>query len=336
MGGYSKNIAVIRGLKSGFSADGGALSGLVKAEKYGGRLKVEVSLINFAPLTEGRYVTAVSDGKHICILDGTLFEGASETDTSKGFAALVCFVNGTVSPIASAVCGAFQSAAIGIREEIEKQEKLSAKKPPAPVYEDDALAQENYYEYEQAVEDGGTLCKDKAETQDESRLSENAEAACSVEGGEGINSDGASLNDNARKDDSGNDNFVNNSAGRDGENTAIPLAHGKCFYERMKGEIEGVLSDFPAEETLERMVEGSRWVRINYGEGKHYVFGVIYGAGQPQYICYGVPSSDSRRPPESLSGLASFIPSSPDGANKGYWVMYQDASTGASVKIDAE
>ena len=58
---YTKNIAVIRELKSGFSADGGALTGLVKVERYGAKLKAEASLINFAPLTEGRYVIAVSD-----------------------------------------------------------------------------------------------------------------------------------------------------------------------------------------------------------------------------------------------------------------------------------
>ena len=62
--GYTKNIAVIRGIKSGFSADGGELSGLVKAEKYGSSLKIEVSLINFAPLTEGKFTVAVSDGRH--------------------------------------------------------------------------------------------------------------------------------------------------------------------------------------------------------------------------------------------------------------------------------
>ena len=59
MGGYTKNIAVIKELKSGFSVDGGPLSGIVKAEKYGNNLKVEVSLINFAPVTEGKYVSAV-------------------------------------------------------------------------------------------------------------------------------------------------------------------------------------------------------------------------------------------------------------------------------------
>ncbi len=291
--GYTKNIAVIRGLKSGFSADGGSLSGLVKAEKYGASLKVEVSLINFAPLTEGRYVAAISDGKKVCILDGLSFDGVSEVDTSAGFAALICFVNGTVSPVASAICGAFQSAAMGIREEIEKLERVKN-----DGYNDEALAQENYYEYEQTDKDRGAV-------------RENTEKE----------KDGESVRKNEK------DNVV-----REKEPTAGGLAGGD-FFGRMKDEIEKVLSSYPSERALEETVEDSRWVRINYGGDKFYVLGVIYGGGKPRYICYGVPSTDSRRPPESLSNLASYIPSSPENAEGGYWVMYQDAATGASVKI---
>ena len=265
--GYTKNIAVIRGLKSGFSADGGSLSGLVKAEKYGASLKVEVSLINFAPLIEGRYVAAISDGKKVCILDGLSFDGVSEVDTSAGFAALICFVNGTVLPVASAICGAFQSAAMGIREEIEKLERVKN-----DGYNDEALAQENYYEYEQTDKDRGAV-------------RENTEKE----------KDGESVRENEK------DNVV-----REKEPTAGGLAGGD-FFGRMKDEIEKVLSSYPSERALEETVEDSRWVRINYGGDKYYVFGVIYGGGKPRYICYGVPSTDSRRPPESLSNLASYI-----------------------------
>lgn len=301
--GYTKNIAVIRGLKGGFSADGGPLSGLVKAEKYGNSLKVEVSLINFAPLSEGRYVCAVSDGKHVCILDGLAYEGASEVDTGAGFAALICFVNGAVSPIASAVCGAYQFAAAGIKEEIEKQEKAVKNTiAPAEKYEDEALAEENYYEYGQTDENGGAVRENQKEEKIGQAVFENAQAFGSVE-----------------KDD-----------------VQGGLARGNCFYERMKDEIDKVFNYFPEEAPLNATVENSRWARITYGDGKFYVFGVIYGGGKPQYICYGVPATDSRRPPESLAGMASFIPSSPEEKEKGYWVMYQDAATGASVKITSE
>ena len=293
MGGYTKNIAVIRGLKSGFSVDGGELSGLVKAEKYGSNLKIEVSLINFAPLTQGKYVCAVSDGNSVCVLDGLTFEGVSTVDTSDGFAALICFVNDDVAPVASAVCGAFHSAAIGIKEEIEKQEQI---KREAPVkYEDEALAQENYYEYGQAYKDGGSV-----------RESEKAQ-----ENGNGVSQNEAAFSAEPK-----------HSGG---------LSSGGNFYSRMKDEIEKVLSAYPSEGALEEMVENSRWVRITYGDGKFYVFGVIFGGGEAQYICYGVPSENPETPPPSLQN-SSFIPAYPEG-NSGYWVMYQDAKTGASIKI---
>lgn len=303
---YTKNIAVIRGLKSGFSVDGGALTGLIKVEKYGATLKAEASLINFAPLAEGRYVTAVSDGRHTQILDGTSFEGYSELDPASGFAALVCFVNGEVSPVASAVCGGCSAAAIGIRAEIEKAEGIESAKAvtdAARKYEDEALAEENYYEYEQTDKDRGAVREDTEKAQERIEPCKDAEASCAVAVEELKNG----------------------------------LAHGAAFYEKMKNEIEGLLAAYPADNALGSIVENSRWVRIAYGDGKFYVFGVIYGVDDnaPQYICYGVPTKQGKRPPEGLAGLASFIPSSPE-ASGGYWVMYQDAATGASVKIEAE
>ena len=294
MGGYTKNIAVIRGLKSGFSVDGGELSGLVKAEKYGSNLRVEVSLINFAPLTQGKYVCAVSDGKSVCVLDGLLFDGISEVDTGEGFAALICFVNDEVSPVASAVCGAFHSAAIGIKDEIERQENA---KREAPVkYEDEALSEVNYYEFGQTYKDGGAVREGEKTQKDGNGISQN-EAAYSFK-----------------------------------EKHSGGLSRGGNFYSRMKDEIEKVLNDYPKEESLEAMVENSRWVRITYGDGKYYIFGVIFGGGEAQYICYGVPSENPFAPPPSLEN-SSFIPAYPEG-NAGYWVMYQDAKTGASIKIN--
>ena len=300
MSGYTKNIAVIRGLKSGFSMDGGPLSGLVKAEKYGDNLKLEVSLINFAPLSQGKYVCGVSDGKSVLVMDGIVFDGTSTVDTSEGFAALICFVNDEVSPIASAVCGGLHSAALIIREEIEKQENLKRTvTTPDIKYDDEAVAQENYYEYGKAYKDGGSVREDKKEKKDRQGLRENEKTE---------------------------------SAGKEGLSGG--LSSGGSFYSRMKDEIEKILSTYPKEEALEETVENSRWVKIDYGDKKYYVFGVIFGAGEAQYICYGVPGGNPDSPPPSLQN-SSFIPAYP-GGNEGYWVMYQDAKTGASIKITAQ
>lgn len=132
MAGYTKNIAVIRGIKSGFSADGGQLSGLIKIENYRLFMRVEISRINFAPLTCGRYVSAVSDGKCVTVFEGDFFEGESKTDTSAGFVGVICFVNTEVSPVAMAVCGDFGWAAAECVREIERQEKLKNLPEAAP------------------------------------------------------------------------------------------------------------------------------------------------------------------------------------------------------------
>ncbi len=304
MGGYTKNIAVIRGLKSGFSADGGDLSGLIKAEKYGSSLKVEVSLINFAPLTEGRYVTAISDGTHKQIIENNFFEGHSDVDTGGGFAALTCFVNKQVSPVAAAICGGFRAAALDIREFIEQSERINRTEAAVPQYEDEALAQENYYEYEQTDKDGRAVRENTGEKENARNIYKNEAAAGADEGG--------------------------------ADGIEIPLARGECFYKKMQSEIDKLLSDYPAEDGLEKVVENSRWVKISYGGGKFYVFGVIYKGETPQYLCYGVPSKNTRRPPDSLAGMASFIPASEQNADSGFWIMYQDAATGASVKAEVE
>ncbi|MDE6613142.1 MAG: hypothetical protein K2K28_01120, partial [Clostridia bacterium] len=240
-----------------------------------------------------------------------------------------CFVNGEVSPVASAVCGNFRSAALGIKAEIEKAELLTSetqtKTAPAEApYEDEALAQENYYEFEQIDTDGDAVREDKEKKEDGRKSCEDEAAVGSVEVGKRVKDAPKSKKTRTEKKDEAKGG----------------LAHGMCFYERMKGEIEGLLSAYPADVTLETMVENSRWVQIAYGDGKFYVFGIIYGDDGsqndiPQYICYGVPTKQGKRPPESLEGLASFIPSDPS-ANGGYWVMYQDAFTGASVKINLE
>lgn len=339
MGGYTKNIAVIKGLKEGFSADGGALTGLVKAERYGNNLKIEATFINFAPLSEGRYVTAVSDGKNTLIVEDGLFEGVSALETGAGFAALICYINGGVYPIAAAVSGNFHGAALTIKAEVERAENIrnglgggtavsgrGAKKSDGTaqtVYEDEAIAEVNYYEFAEADEDGGAVRAGAAEEENGRKSGQNEENFGAFQTDEGGVDPDISRNEAA---------FAENSASKSRKGTG-PLAGGE-FYKRMKTEIEGLLSAYPPAEDLQGVVHGSKWVKISYGDGKFYVFGVIYDGAKPQYICYGVPSDNSAAPPESMRGLASFIPASAENTDSGYWVMYQDAGTGASLKID--
>lgn len=296
--GYTKNIAVLKGVAGGFSVDGGPLSGLVKAERYSSELRAEVSLINFAPLSEGRYVAVLSDGIHCQIVENGLFEGPSETDTSGGFAAAVCYVNGVVRLLATAACGNCSVAAEKLRERIEREEKITgkseggkeAKAAPVKDYNDEAIAAENYYEYNKTDEGGEPVCESEKKEEDGAEPCKN-------------------------------------------EESPQPCEEGN-FYQRMKEEIERVLASYPPVNELCEKIEGSRWVEIDYGGGAYYVFGVIYSGGNPKYLCYGIPSSSKDTPPAGMQGISDFLEVKTQHG-MGFWVMYQSAESGKQLKPPA-
>lgn len=289
MGGYVKRIAAVKQIKEGFSTSGAQLSGLIKAEKYGGNLAVECSLINFAPLSEGKYTCALTDGNAVEIFDCPSGERQSEFDLSNGFAAVICFVKGGVQAVAAAVSGGMGYSLIALKSAVERAEQKELKTTPEQngadaEYHDEAIAEVNYYELE-SVENGGDDIKAEKEKTD---------------GGEG------------KKDE--------NDSGTRGE--------PKDFFQKIEGEVTRILSEYPKESALCAAVEHSDWVKIDYGGGKFYVFGVIYEEGIARYLCFGVPA-EGEEPPESLGGLALHIPT--DGG--GYFIACQNAKTGKAVKM---
>ena len=347
MAGYLKRIALIKTVSKGYSCDGGQLGGLVKCEVYAGFLKVELSLINFAPLADGRYRYGLSDGKKILIFDNVVSETQSDFDLSAGFAALICFCkDGSVKSVASAVCGENFGELDKIEQAIASEE-LSFAAPENSAYEDEAIAEVNYYELE-AFKDGGAVRADKEEEADGRAGGENEEAVRPCQKGENedgeltvdvgtdveLNADAdVELNvdaDNSRKGDSacGTENEQKEQV-KPPENNYdhADKQEDRGFFGRMEGDIKKIFAEYPREERLERAMEGSRWAKIGYGGGKYYAFGVIYSDGEAKYLCYGVPSADGQSCPRSLVGRASYMPV--EGG--GFWIMYQDAFSGISI-----
>lgn len=353
MSGYVKKIAVIKQVKSGFSADGGLISGLVKAETYAGFLKVETSLINFAPLNEGRYVFGITDGKTFAVFEIPNFEGESRIDLSDGFAFMACFCHNGASPVASASCGRAGCFLPELKEEIARYETGKPKdgcengssKDNGEPYDDEAITEVNYYE-SQTYENGQPLCEVQDEEKDGDSGEEDEADSRPVESekvglkfNDSLNSfeeeqlenkheEGQSVN-KCEEDDSPQEESADNDAEK--KDTANGLAGGD-FYSRMREEIERIFANYPEERALEGVIKGSRFAKIDYGENKYYVFGVLTIEGKPKYICYGVPSFDEKNCPPSLKGCSSYIPC----GDYGYWMMYQDASTGVSVEISCE
>lgn len=335
MAGYVKRIALIKTLKPGYSADGGALKGIVRCEAYAGLFKAEASLINFAPLAEGAYRIGISDGVGAVIFDPPSYEGECSFDLSGGFACLVAFCRaGSVLPIASAVCGENERHLSSIQSAMESEEQ-----PHIAAYDDEAIADENYYELE-TDKDGGFVRPDEAEVQgadadkDEESAGAGEGAPCGGQSDAAVEEGKVKLSTSAFRIGGSPEeqrDGTNSAPPADGQGedvAARPELAGHDFFGRMSADIKNIFSTYPRLTALEDVIEDSKWAKITYGSGAHYAFGIIYAGGNAKYLCYAVPVAAGAPCPQSLKNRAGYVPV--EGG--GYWVMYQDARTGVSVK----
>ncbi len=102
-----------------------------------------------------------------------------------------------------------------------------------------------------------------------------------------------------------------------------------AFYERIADKIDELFAAGERDETLERLLPQTKWVRVDYSDAKRFYVGLV--GEKPDYVCYALPGSFDVPAPEYL-GEASFLPldhADPEG--KGYWLLYQSAADGSSV-----
>ena len=108
----------------------------------------------------------------------------------------------------------------------------------------------------------------------------------------------------------------------------------KKFYLELKPQIDKLFENNPSEDYLEKLLPNSKFVKVKIDDnGNYYVLGLIYENDKLIYICYGVPGVYQKNAPRELSGYPIWFPleqSNPQGF--GYWLSYQDAESGESVK----
>lgn len=108
------------------------------------------------------------------------------------------------------------------------------------------------------------------------------------------------------------------------------------FYEQIKTQIDALFAKYPEEDNLKNIISNSKWVRVNFNENDYYVLGLIYDDSfeSVEYISYGMPSNDNKNPPEDLKDFAQWLPVEFLNGFKGFWLVYQDAFTGDTIKIN--
>ena len=324
---YYKKMCVLRQLKQGFSGDGRPLSGLIKAEQYGKNLAVELSAVGFAPLSSGEYYLLLADPHsrtELLPLRGkTLFNLVSELEISEGFCGVICFVQTEILPIACGVNGNFEFDIRALAEKafltVTKPAKPKPTPPPAPIptplsneesstdeetaatYDDEILAEENYFQGENderraAEKSGGDVCRQS-----------------------GTQGQDGQKGGHFEKDD-------------DAQNVLHAFTtHSDGFYREIKGELDELFARYPKDTTLTHAFTSSEWVRVKGSEqDPKELVGIVYEDGMAKYICYALPAE--KNTPTELDGAGFFIPLSPFNTEKGFLVLYQSAATGESIK----
>ena len=341
---YVKKLCILKQVSPGFAADGKAVSALLTCEQFAGKVTMSLAMIGFAELSAGRYRCLVCDEHGTAeIFDvpaaaGTTVRRASALDIADGLGCAVCFVHGRVTCAAFGKCGdktydlkrlcalldaeenpAPKSAAAPSRAGAREKAESGRTAPPAPgadgpppgEYDDELVADENYYAFADADEGPRTGEKEDGNEKDA------PEGTAPAKRGEDAGEDA-------------HDQSLFRFAGAQelGEDERA------CYYDTVKAELDALFAKHPAETALEQSIPHSRWVRVEFAQGKYYVVGVVRRGQRPQYICYGVPSPARKDPPDALRKYSSYVPVSlfsPDGA--GYWMMFQDAETGRCVKL---
>lgn len=320
---YEKRICVMKQIKRGFSADGSALSGAVHAERWGKDATFTVRLLGLAPVREGRYALAVCVGgrTEAFDLDGKdSFRMQDAPSLKDGFSALVCFVRGEAEAVAYGFCGNAPSDHLALLKGFSEGEKKKRKRPiPVPLppnqipgapspqvplapavplpdregYDDEALAADDYFRGKRDVCEGD----------------ENETAAC---GGQ---------RETAQKEGG-------RLSGKDGAGDVFPpfrVARGTTYYESVREKLEEAFRKYPKDTRLSGTFPHSEWV--NAGAA---LLGIVYEEGLPRYLCLAAEGKDG--PPEEMKGEGVFVPLNPFSEDEGFYVLFQDAETGETVK----
>jgi hypothetical protein len=104
------------------------------------------------------------------------------------------------------------------------------------------------------------------------------------------------------------------------------------FYDAVREQLEELFAIHPSESKLAASIPESRFAHIRYGTKDYYVVGVINEQDKPRYICYGVPATKSSITKRDLSENCEFLATDTASPNNGYYMMFQDAITGETLK----
>lgn len=143
-------------------------------------------------------------------------------------------------------------------------------------------------------------------------------------------------NVNFEKSQEENNLFETRNVDKNDSETNENTANEKpIFIDKLRPQIDKLFANNPLEDNLQKLIPSSKWVKVEYeDDGDYFVFGLLYDEdGNVRYVCYGVPAVFEEQPPQELSGYPMWLPLNKENEHGfGYWLTYQDATTGEPIK----
>lgn len=332
---YEKRVAVIRQVNKGFSADGSALSGAVYLERLGTEISVKVQAAGLASLKDGRYAVVLSvGGKEYCLSlgKGEALTVSNAPSIRDGFAVLIVFIKESAQPVAFGRCGSAKATVtdlLGVLAESEKKKgavpvipvppvefpPLAPNVPRAPTIPMPGDVPEEAPDDRAPFREGATAYDDEAIAESDyfsERIQESDRNEDAAGKGKGKGRKTAGRNDIEKDADA-----VHPFLGTKGKLT---------YYKKMREALHRAFEKFPQDTRLLSVFPRSEWVKTESA-----LLGVVYNNGQPQYLCVAVEKAGD--PPEEMKEHCTFVPESPFSDEKGFYIVFQDADTGAYVTV---
>lgn len=327
---FVKKVLVMKQISDGYSLVGKPISGIARLEAEDGVTTLYLSLINVASVSCGNYFAFIQDG------NGKLYSfdlGKRPITFSavlpnmpfieNGFCIGLSYISDDIPILVAYACSnalkicvsdfkrIITDKCIADRKTLKKAEDTTSYQE----YNDEVVATENYYLNDSQIEDKLKIIDllEKNYVRDETDVS-------SSKGKEEKRKEEDTIFEFEDKTD---DCFCEK------------FSEENPYYSTVIKELEDIFYKFPEEEVLTRSLPCSKWAKVAYSEDKYYVVGLVKENNKEKYICYGVPAKYSPTPPKELAGYCSFIPLSVfDMKGDGYWMMFQDAITGESIKLN--
>lgn len=135
-----------------------------------------------------------------------------------------------------------------------------------------------------------------------------------------------------------NQNFNAPDNGNNAKQVDTLNKESEKFLQSIVDQLDDMFKTYPDDETIMKIIPNSKVIKVTDTiDQRSYIVGVIYENGEIKYLVYGVPCKYNEPVPKEFGENYQWLPlNTDDPMSDGYYLLYQDATTGKIVPIIVE